>query len=142
MLLADPVTHGGAARERVAELMFESYAPPALFLARDAVLSCFATGRSTALVVDAGHDATTGECVGRERGMIGIVAACPALPCPLLPLLWATPPCDSLFTRRAGRVPRPGACAGARNEKNRRTPRALPLRPRAAHALPPPPLLK
>jgi len=84
MLLADPVTHGDAARERVAELMFESYAPPALFLARDAVLSCFATGRSTALVVDAGHDATTGECVGRERGMIGIVAACPALPCPLL----------------------------------------------------------
>ena len=86
MLLADPVTHGDAARERVAELMFESYAPPALFLARDAVLSCFATGRSTALVVDAGHDATTGECVGRERGMIGIVAACPALPCPLLSL--------------------------------------------------------
>ena len=46
-------------RHKYAELMFEKYGAPALFLAKDAVLSCFALGRSTGLVVYFGHHATT-----------------------------------------------------------------------------------
>ena len=61
MMLAEPTPHPDAARERTVELMFEKHGPPALFLARDAVLAAFATGRQSAIVVDAGHDATTGE---------------------------------------------------------------------------------
>lgn len=36
--------------------------PAAVFLAKNAVLSSFASGRQTSLVVDAGHEATVGEC--------------------------------------------------------------------------------
>ena len=68
MMLAEPTSHPDAARERTVELMFEQHGAPALFLARDAVLASFATGRQTALVVDAGHDATTGEKEERRRG--------------------------------------------------------------------------
>ena len=35
--------------------------PPAVYLARNAMLSSFACGRQTSLVVDAGHAATVGE---------------------------------------------------------------------------------
>jgi actin-like protein 6A len=40
--------------------MFERFNSPALFMAKNAVLSAFATAKQTALVVDAGHEATTG----------------------------------------------------------------------------------
>ncbi|KAF8391957.1 hypothetical protein HHK36_022297 [Tetracentron sinense] len=39
---------------RTAELMFEKYKVPALFLAKNAVLTSFASGRATSLVVDRG----------------------------------------------------------------------------------------
>ena len=48
-------------REKTVELMFEKFKSPALFLAKNAVLSAFATAKQTALVVDAGHDGTTGQ---------------------------------------------------------------------------------
>ena len=76
-MLAEPTAQPDRDREEVVERMFEGRGPPALFLARDAVLSSFATGRATAMVVDAGHDSTTGEFFGfgfgfgwrgRERG--------------------------------------------------------------------------
>ena len=70
MMLAEPTPHPDVARERTVELMFEKHGPPALFLARDAVLAAFATGRQSAIVVDAGHDATTGECVWGKWGCL------------------------------------------------------------------------
>ena len=48
-------------REKTVELMFEKFKCPALFLAKNAVLSAFATAKQTALVVDSGHNGTTGE---------------------------------------------------------------------------------
>uniref|UniRef100_A0A7S0R612 Actin-related protein 4 n=1 Tax=Chlamydomonas leiostraca TaxID=1034604 RepID=A0A7S0R612_9CHLO len=48
-----------AARERVCEIMFEKLRVPALYLAKNAVLSAFATARQTGLVVDAGYRGTT-----------------------------------------------------------------------------------
>ena len=40
--------------------MFEKHRPPAVFMAKNAVLSSFATGRQTSVVVDIGHEGTTG----------------------------------------------------------------------------------
>ncbi|KAI5634694.1 actin domain-containing protein [Phthorimaea operculella] len=46
-------------REKLAELLFEKYQAPAFFLVKNAVLSAFANGKSTALVVDAGASQTS-----------------------------------------------------------------------------------
>lgn len=40
--------------------MFEAQAAPALYLAKAAVLTAYAVGKQTALVVDAGYRGTTG----------------------------------------------------------------------------------
>ncbi|KAG0454321.1 hypothetical protein HPP92_025625 [Vanilla planifolia] len=44
---------------RLAELLFENYKVPALFVAKNAVLTSFASGRATSLVVDSGGGSTT-----------------------------------------------------------------------------------
>ncbi|CAK7349750.1 unnamed protein product [Dovyalis caffra] len=59
MLLAEPSSNSQQQRERAAELMFEKYNVPALFLAKNAVLTSFASGRATSLVVDSGGGSTT-----------------------------------------------------------------------------------
>ncbi|KAK9100258.1 hypothetical protein Scep_023688 [Stephania cephalantha] len=59
MLLAEPSFNTPLQRERTAELMFEKYKVPALFLAKNAVLTSFASGRATSLVVDSGGGSTT-----------------------------------------------------------------------------------
>lgn len=46
-------------REKLTELMFEKYGIPAFFLCKNAVLSAFANGRSTGLVLDSGATHTT-----------------------------------------------------------------------------------
>ncbi len=46
-------------REKLMELMFEKYNVPAFFLVKNAVLSAFANGRVTALVVDSGATHTS-----------------------------------------------------------------------------------
>lgn len=52
-------------REKTTEIMFEKFQVPALYLAKNAVLSAFATAKQTALVIDAGHEAITGRLGGR-----------------------------------------------------------------------------
>lgn len=63
MLLAEPSTNTQQHREKTVELMFEKYRIPALFLAKNAVLTSFATGRATSLVVDCGGGSTTAVAV-------------------------------------------------------------------------------
>merc|ERR1712106_227513 len=46
-------------REQLCELMFEKYKVPAFFLVKNAVLSAFANGRSTGLVLDSGATHTS-----------------------------------------------------------------------------------
>ncbi|KAJ9512256.1 hypothetical protein QJQ45_012818 [Haematococcus lacustris] len=46
-------------RDRLVELLFEKLRVPAIFLAKNAVLSAFATARQTAVIVDAGYRSTT-----------------------------------------------------------------------------------
>lgn len=59
-MLAEPSFQPREARERVVTRIFESHSAPALFLARNAALSSYATGRQTSLVVDMGHEGTVG----------------------------------------------------------------------------------
>ncbi|XP_020579051.1 actin-related protein 4 [Phalaenopsis equestris] len=59
MLIAEPTSNSLQQRERTAELMFENYKVPALFVAKNAVLTSFASGRATSLVVDSGGGSTT-----------------------------------------------------------------------------------
>lgn len=61
MMLAEPTFNTKELREKAVQLLFEKHATPAAFIAKNAVLSSFATGRQTSLVVDAGHEATVGE---------------------------------------------------------------------------------
>ena len=48
-----------AKREKLTELMFEKYNIPAFFLCKSAVLTAFANGRSTGLVIDSGATQTS-----------------------------------------------------------------------------------
>lgn len=59
MLFSDPIHNGRKARERIAELMFEKFEVPAVYLARSAVLSAYANGRTTGIVLDVGHSGTS-----------------------------------------------------------------------------------
>ncbi|KAF0718098.1 Aste57867_1904 [Aphanomyces stellatus] len=55
----DPSSTSKCDREAIAELFFEKYDVPAYFVSKSAVLTCFANGRSTGLVVEMGHGGTS-----------------------------------------------------------------------------------
>jgi len=58
MLLAEPSFNTNACREKMVEIMFEKYKVPAVFVSKNAVLSAFSCGRSTAVVLDSGGGST------------------------------------------------------------------------------------
>ena len=60
-MLAEPSFNTKDLREKTVELLFENFSPPAIFLAKNAVLSSFAMGRQSSLVVDAGHEGIVGQ---------------------------------------------------------------------------------
>lgn len=74
MLLAEPTHNSRQAREKAVELLFEKFKVPAAFLAKAAVLSSFAVGKQTSLVVDAGYQATTSEWASSWDLLLGCVA--------------------------------------------------------------------
>uniref|UniRef100_A0A8C2CY69 Actin-like protein 6A n=1 Tax=Cyprinus carpio TaxID=7962 RepID=A0A8C2CY69_CYPCA len=59
VLMSEASWNTRAKREKLTELMFEHYNIPAFFLCKSAVLSAFANGRSTGLVLDSGSTHTT-----------------------------------------------------------------------------------
>uniref|UniRef100_A0AAZ3RHY5 Actin-like 6A n=1 Tax=Oncorhynchus tshawytscha TaxID=74940 RepID=A0AAZ3RHY5_ONCTS len=59
VLMSEASWNTRAKREKLTELMFEHYNIPAFFLCKTAVLSSFANGRSTGLVLDSGATHTT-----------------------------------------------------------------------------------
>eukprot|EP01119_Soliformovum_irregulare_P024976 TRINITY_DN9104_c0_g1_i1.p1 TRINITY_DN9104_c0_g1~~TRINITY_DN9104_c0_g1_i1.p1 ORF type:complete len:403 (+),score=109.12 TRINITY_DN9104_c0_g1_i1:79-1287(+) len=59
ILLAEPSFNTKAAREKMTEIMFETFGCPAAFIAKNAVLSAFSVGKSTALVLDSGAGVTS-----------------------------------------------------------------------------------
>lgn len=56
LLSTEPAWATPASREKMAELVFEQEGCPAWYVACQGVLSAFAAGKGTALVVDVGHD--------------------------------------------------------------------------------------
>lgn len=58
LLMVEPAYNTRQNREKLTELVFEKYEAPALFVSKDAVLSCFAAGRATGLVLDSGGGKT------------------------------------------------------------------------------------
>eukprot|EP00741_Cyanophora_paradoxa_P017293 tig00020961_g16703.t1 len=58
LLIAEPSFNTKAAREKLCQLIFEKYKPPAIFVAKTAVLSAYASGRATGLVLDSGAGVT------------------------------------------------------------------------------------
>lgn len=58
VLVAEPFFSTTQQREKLAELLFETFRVPAMYLGRQPVLSAFSMGRSTAVVVDIGASAT------------------------------------------------------------------------------------
>lgn len=59
LLMTEPAWLTKGSREKLSELLFEKYQVPALYLAKAPVLSAFASGRSTALVLDMGASSST-----------------------------------------------------------------------------------
>ncbi len=59
LMVAEPSYNTQSIRQKHLELLFETFQPPAVFFCKDAVLSAFAAGRSTALVVDMGGGKTS-----------------------------------------------------------------------------------
>lgn len=63
LLMAEPSFNTSAAREKMTELAFEKFNVPAFFLCKNAVLTAFASGRGTALVLDVGGGMTSATAV-------------------------------------------------------------------------------
>eukprot|EP01133_Synstelium_polycarpum_P018246 gene18246-21831_t len=59
ILLAEPSFNTRQIREKVAEIMFEKYHTPALFLSKNAVLTSFASCKASSLVLDSGGGMTS-----------------------------------------------------------------------------------
>ena len=63
IMLTEPPHNPPKSRERMVERLFEKFNVPAVFLAKQPVLSSFAVGRTTSLVLDLGHSGTTATAV-------------------------------------------------------------------------------
>mmetsp|Transcript_10426 Transcript_10426/g.21448 ORF Transcript_10426/g.21448 Transcript_10426/m.21448 type:complete len:423 (-) Transcript_10426:44-1312(-) len=59
LLFIDRCTASPEQRTKLAEIFFETCKVPALYLGRDAVMSCYACGKSTGVVVNIGGSSTT-----------------------------------------------------------------------------------
>ncbi|MCG3218584.1 MAG: actin family protein, partial [Candidatus Heimdallarchaeota archaeon] len=58
VLLTEPPLNAHTNREKMAELMFETFNVPAMYISMQAVLSLYASGRTTGIVVDSGDGVT------------------------------------------------------------------------------------
>ena len=59
LILTENSIHNKETRLKLTEFLFEKLELPAVFICKDSVLTAFACGRSTALVLDAGHRYST-----------------------------------------------------------------------------------
>ncbi|RKP17211.1 actin-like 6B, isoform CRA_b, partial [Rozella allomycis CSF55] len=55
VLIVESVLFSKESRHAIAQLMFDKFQVPALYLVKDSVATCFTSGRSSGLVVDVGH---------------------------------------------------------------------------------------
>ena len=58
VLLTEPPLNKNTNKEKMAELMFDTFNVPAMYISMQAILSLYASGRTTGIVVDAGDGVT------------------------------------------------------------------------------------
>jgi actin-related protein len=58
ILIGEPPLNPRVNREKLTEVLFESFQTPAMYVALTGILGLFSSGRTTGLVVDSGHDVT------------------------------------------------------------------------------------
>jgi actin-related protein len=68
IVMSEPPINQRFKREKLCEIMFEKFQIPAFYLAKNAVLSSFAQGKATALILDCGATHTT--AVPVHEGMV------------------------------------------------------------------------
>jgi len=59
LLIAEPSFNTRPLREKLTEIIFEKYQTPALFLSKNGVLTAFATGKASGLILDSGGGITS-----------------------------------------------------------------------------------
>ncbi|TIA89124.1 hypothetical protein E3P99_02237 [Wallemia hederae] len=59
LLFTEPAWNTHKHREKIAEIAFEKFNVPGFYIANDSVLSAFAAGKSTALIIDIGAESTS-----------------------------------------------------------------------------------
>jgi actin-like protein 6A len=77
VVLSEPSDNVQSLREKHAEIMFEHYKVPALFICKTAVLSCFANGRTTGMIVDMGGGGTSAVPVHDGHVLQNAIQRCP-----------------------------------------------------------------
>lgn len=68
IVMSEPPINQRFKREKLCEIMFEKFQIPAFYLAKNAVLSSFAQGKATALILDCGATHTT--AIPVHEGMV------------------------------------------------------------------------
>ncbi|CAE7714483.1 ARP4 [Symbiodinium microadriaticum] len=58
VLFAEKVYNSSTSRQKLCEMMFETYDVPALFIGKDSALSCYSCGKTSGVVVDCGGSGT------------------------------------------------------------------------------------
>ena len=69
IMLAEPSFNARSAREKQAEIIFENFRSPSLFIAKTAALCCYSNARGTGVVYDSGGGSTSA-CVVAEGYVI------------------------------------------------------------------------
>ncbi|EGT40143.1 hypothetical protein CAEBREN_16949 [Caenorhabditis brenneri] len=77
VLFSESTWNDRARREKLTELMFEKFQVPAYYLSKNAVLSCFAQGRTHGLMVDSGATQTSVVPVFDGYAITHAVVKCP-----------------------------------------------------------------
>eukprot|EP01050_Picozoa_sp_SAG11_P026805 SAG11_NODE_6552_length_1290_cov_0.718724_3_plen_100_part_01 len=70
LVLSEPTHNTPAIREKMVQLMFETNQPPAVYIAKNAVLSSFAYGKPTSILLHSGGGTTSATTVYQGHALL------------------------------------------------------------------------